>query len=70
MNPEHDGGLRLGVAILELLQTFSWDCNVQIQTIELVISWSWVIRPSTDENFSLFLDASRTETGSIKGAFQ
>ena len=70
MDPEHDGDLRPGVAILELLQTFSWDGDVQVETIELIISWGWVIRPSTHENFSFFLHASRTKTGSIKGAFQ
>ena len=66
MNPEHDRNLRFGVAIFELLQTFLRDSNVEVQTFEFIVARSWIIRPSTNEDFTLLLDTSRAELGGIE----
>lgn len=66
MNPEHDRNLRLSVAILELLQTFLRNGNVEVQTPELIVARSWIIRPSTNKDFTLLLDTSRAEHGRIE----
>jgi len=66
MNPEHDRNLRVNVAILELLQTFLRDSNVEVQTPELIVAWCWIICSSANEDFTLLLDTTRAKLGGIE----
>lgn len=61
MNPEHHRDFAFSVSVLKLLEAFSRHTDVEVETVEFIVTGNWVIGATTYKHGALLLSTSRTE---------